>query len=37
MESELGIVYSEAIAVVQSAIRSGNGDSPVAQEVLAQE
>ncbi len=37
MESELGIVYSEAIAVVQSAIRSGNGDSPVAQEALAQD
>ncbi len=37
MESELGIVYSEAIAVVQSAIRSGNGDSPVALEALAQD
>jgi hypothetical protein len=37
MESELEIVYSEAIAVVQSAIRSGNGDSPVAQEAVAQE
>jgi hypothetical protein len=37
MESELGIVYSEAIAVVQSAIRSSNGDSPVATEALAQE
>ena len=37
MESELGIVYSEAIAVVQSAIRSGNGDSLVAREALAQD
>lgn len=37
MESELGIVYSEAIAVVQSAIRSGNGDSSVAPEALAQD
>jgi len=37
MESELGIVYSEAIAVIQSAIRSGNGDSPVAPEALAQD
>ena len=37
MESELGIVYSEAIAVIQSAIRSGNGDSPVAPEELAQD
>lgn len=37
MESELGIVYSEAIAVVQLAIRSGNGDSPVEPEALAQD
>jgi hypothetical protein len=37
MESELGIVYSEAIAVVQSAIRGGNGDSPVAPKALAQD
>ena len=37
MEAELSIVYSEAIAVVQSAVRSGNGDSPVVPEALAQD
>jgi hypothetical protein len=37
MESELGIVYLEAITVVQSAIRSANGDSPFVSEALAQD
>jgi hypothetical protein len=37
MESELGIVYTEAIAVVQSAISNGNGDSPFVLGALAQD
>jgi hypothetical protein len=37
MESELVIVYSEAISVVQLAIRNGNGDSPFVPEALAQD
>jgi len=37
METELGIVYSEAVTVVQSAMKSANGASSVVPEVLAQD
>ena len=37
METELGIVYSEAAAVVRSAIGVGNDESSVAPEALAQD
>lgn len=37
METELGIVYSEAAAVVQSAIRGGNNDFSVVPDAIAQD